>query len=80
MVIFVYIYCAQRITIMKIQEVRCKKKCVICKKKLKIFEMNLCSCGKKLCIKHVQRFSHRCTGGKDSVKITKVVAPKVVKI
>lgn len=44
-----------------------KKSCKVCKKKLKIFEYNLCSCGENVCIKHVNRNLHDC---KKRMKIT----------
>ena len=64
---------------MKIQRKNHRSRCVVCGKLLKIFEMNLCSCKQKLCMKHKNRESHDCP---DETKITlvKVVAPKLTKI
>jgi len=57
-----------------------KKRCIICKNKLKFFEANLCSCKENVCIKHMQKSKHSCIEGKKYVKLEKVVSPKVVKI
>lgn len=58
-----------------------RQRCVVCKKILKIFEINLCSCKLSVCMKHKTKFLHDCpeeTNG--SVALVKFVAPKVIKI
>ena len=37
------------------------KICKVCSKKLKKFEVNLCSCKEDICMKHRDRVSHGCT-------------------
>ena len=56
------------------------RKCIICHKKLKFFETNLCSCNKNICMKHAQRSKHSCPEGKDPINIEKVLFQKIVKI
>lgn len=60
--------------------VKKKKRCVMCRKRLKVFERNLCSCGKDVCLKHVQRSLHDCPLNLDKVLMEKVDAPKILKI
>lgn len=70
-----------------------KRSCKVCKKKLKIFEFNLCSCGENVCIKHVNRNLHDCkkrrkmtvSSSSDdlnemNIKLVKITSPKVDKI
>lgn len=58
-----------------------RPKCIVCKKFLKVFERNLCSCKKLVCMKHKQRALHECPDEKKMEdSMTKVVAPKVLKI
>ena len=64
----------------KKKSIKNKKLCIVCKKKLKFFETNLCSCKEHVCVKHMQKSMHSCTEGKKYVKLEKIVSPKVVKI
>lgn len=58
-----------------------KPKCVVCNKQLKLFEVNLCSCGLDVCVRHAERSLHGCPNGRQRVEeLVKVVAPKVIKI
>lgn len=56
------------------------RKCVVCRKVLKVFERNLCSCNLNVCMKHKERVEHGCPDGWTTQDMVKVVAPKVVKI
>jgi len=72
------------------------RSCIICHKKLKVFEYNLCSCGENVCIKHVNRNLHDCKkirkivlskSGDNlndlndfDIKLTKIASPKIDKI
>ena len=62
-----------------VEKVERRPKCVVCSKFLKVFEKNLCSCQLTVCIRHAQRFLHACPD-EESVKLVKVVAPKIIKI
>ena len=55
-------------------------KCVICKRKLKITEINLCSCDKNICFKHKDKISHNCSISPNITIKEKIVAIKVNKI
>lgn len=57
-----------------------KKKCVVCKKNLKVIETNLCSCKLNVCMKHRNRNSHRCELSVKMEEMEKIVAVKVNKI
>jgi hypothetical protein len=60
-----------------------RPRCVVCDKYLKLFERNLCSCKRDVCMKHRQRTQHGCADVAKSVKrekLAKVVAPKIIKI
>lgn len=55
-------------------------KCVVCRKFLKVFEENLCSCKKPVCMNHRLRNQHECTINVASIHLVKVVNEKVTKI
>ena len=57
-----------------------RPKCIVCKKFLKVFEKNLCSCKLNVCMKHKQRILHGCPDSNTKPILVKIVAPKVVKI
>ena len=57
-----------------------RPKCIVCKKFLKVFETNLCSCELNVCMKHKQRIEHACPDVGGVQEMAKIVAPKVVKI
>ena len=40
-------------------------RCVVCKRKLKVFEFKLCSCGKDVCMLHKEKTQHDCSSSKD---------------
>lgn len=56
------------------------RRCKVCSKKLKTFEINLCSCNEDICIKHCDRVSHACKDNKKIVLADKIEAIKVHKI
>ena len=56
------------------------QKCIICKRKLKITEMNLCSCSKHICFEHKDKSSHNCNIFPKKILNEKIVAIKVNKI
>jgi len=57
-----------------------KKKCIVCKKKLKITETNLCSCKTNVCMKHRDRSSHKCQLDMNMDKMDQIVPLKINKI
>lgn len=57
-----------------------KKKCVVCNRKLRLFETNLCSCNSSVCIYHTERDLHDCPLNTKLKIIDAVVASKVSKI
>lgn len=57
-----------------------KKKCIVCGKKLKIFEYDLCSCKKNVCMKHLPKYSHDCVNKSNIKKYEKIVSQKILKI
>ena len=54
-------------------------RCIICNRKLKVFELNLCSCEKNVCMLHKEKTQHDCTNYKD-IKLEKVTGEKVIKL
>lgn len=60
----------------KVKTLRCK----VCSKKLKTFEVNLCSCKEDVCMKHRDRISHGCTESSKLLLPDKVEFIKVHKI
>jgi len=56
------------------------KRCIVCRKKLKVFEKNLCSCGKDVCISHMTKSRHDCVKVVKVKQQERIVALKVVKI
>ena len=57
-----------------------RSKCIVCKKWLKVYEGNLCSCDKLLCLKHRYKSDHSCEEGLVIKKMPKIVPRKVDKI
>jgi hypothetical protein len=57
-----------------------KAKCVVCGKKLKVIEKNLCSCGSDVCMVHRNKFDHDCKHGMVQCIGDKIIASKVQKI
>jgi len=55
-------------------------KCIVCSKKLKVTEKNLCSCAKNICMKHKERKAHDCNFQSKTVTYDKVIADKINKI
>jgi hypothetical protein len=57
-----------------------KAKCVVCGKKLKLIEENLCSCGSDVCMVHRNKFDHDCKNGKIQGIGDKIISAKIQKI
>lgn len=57
-----------------------RPRCIICKKKLKHYEANLCSCEENVCIKHSQKVFHDCKLSKKIIEHPRIVASKIDKI
>ncbi len=55
-----------------------RRRCVMCGKKLKIFETSLCSCNENLCMKHRNKDLHKCVSDNKVVMLPpRMVAAKV---
>ena len=57
-----------------------KRKCIVCGKKLKIIEKDLCSCGADVCMIHRNKFDHDCKNGMVQGIGDKIIASKIQKI
>ena len=54
-------------------------RCVVCNRKLKVFECKLCSCGKNVCMSHKEKPQHDCPNV-EKIELEKVEAIKIIKI
>ena len=54
-------------------------RCVVCKRKLKVFEFKLCSCEKDVCMLHKEKTQHDCSNSKD-INLEKVTSEKIIRI
>ena len=55
-------------------------KCIVCRKKLKVYESDLCGCKTPVCMKHKDRSSHNCQEHDKIIVGIRVVADKINKI
>ena len=54
-------------------------RCIVCNRKLKVFELNLCSCGKDVCMLHREKTKHNCLNSEE-IKLEKISGEKVIRI
>lgn len=57
-----------------------KRRCIVCRKVLKVFETNLCSCNENLCMNHRNKDLHKCVTDKKVILPPKITAAKVSRI
>lgn len=57
-----------------------RRRCVVCNVRLRVFETNLCKCGKLVCMRHKNRAQHDCGSAVSEPDLVKVVCPKINKI